>query len=96
MHELFAKLYLSLICDFAYFVLCQKKDDTQKILFKKDQIVFSLQTLIEATGGFSSNNKIGEVGFGSVYKVCIYVFYLTSDMVKLPSYSYYHSYAYVI
>eukprot|EP00253_Pinus_taeda_P005395 PITA_05395 len=32
------------------------------------QIVFSLDTLTEATGGFDENNRLGEGGFGAVYK----------------------------
>lgn len=32
--------------------------------------LFPLETLAEATGGFSDSNKLGEGGFGHVYKVC--------------------------
>ena len=32
---------------------------------------FSLATIIDATNNFSSNNKLGEGGFGPVYKVTL-------------------------
>lgn len=34
-----------------------------------DLPLFDLQTIVIATSNFSSNNKIGQGGFGSVYKV---------------------------
>ena len=32
-------------------------------------VSFSLRSVLEATGSFSVENKLGEGGFGSVYKV---------------------------
>lgn len=34
-----------------------------------DLPLFDLQTIVKATSNFSLNNKIGQGGFGSVYKV---------------------------
>ncbi|XP_057859188.1 cysteine-rich receptor-like protein kinase 10 isoform X1 [Cryptomeria japonica] len=42
--------------------------DEETRLFKKEHIVFSLESLIEATGNFDNNNKLGEGGFAAVYK----------------------------
>ena len=39
---------------------------------KKDEMklpIFDLTTIFNATDNFVSSNKLGEVGFGSVYKV---------------------------
>ena len=36
-----------------------------------DLPLFNLQTISSATNNFSLNNKIGQGGFGSVYKVTI-------------------------
>ncbi|XP_059075972.1 cysteine-rich receptor-like protein kinase 15 isoform X2 [Cryptomeria japonica] len=44
------------------------KHNEERRLFTKEQIAFSLETLIEATQDFSDNNKLGEGGFGPVYK----------------------------
>jgi len=38
-----------------------------------ESLSFDLTTLILATGNFSEENKLGEGGFGSVYKVTICV-----------------------
>jgi len=35
--------------------------------------LFDLPTISTATNGFSENNKIGEGGFGTVYKVIQYL-----------------------
>ncbi|GLJ22106.1 hypothetical protein SUGI_0414720 [Cryptomeria japonica] len=49
-------------------IVTQDEDPPETELFKKEQIVFTLETLIEATGDFDDNNKLGEGGFGTVYK----------------------------
>lgn len=41
-------------------------DETESTV---DVKVYSLNTIISATENFSSANKVGEGGFGSVYKV---------------------------
>ncbi|GLJ22415.1 hypothetical protein SUGI_0421930 [Cryptomeria japonica] len=46
----------------------ENEDVLQRRLFKKEQISFTLETLIEATEDFNDNNKLGEGGFGPVYK----------------------------
>ncbi|XP_059075965.1 cysteine-rich receptor-like protein kinase 10 isoform X2 [Cryptomeria japonica] len=45
-----------------------EKKNEERRLFTKEQIAFSLEILIEATEDFSDNNKLGEGGFGPVYK----------------------------
>ena len=35
--------------------------------------IFDLGTIAAATDGFSINNKLGEGGFGPVYKVALYM-----------------------
>ncbi|GLJ22495.1 hypothetical protein SUGI_0423560 [Cryptomeria japonica] len=45
-----------------------EKQSGETRLFTKEQIAFSLETLIEATKHFSQCNKLGEGGFGPVYK----------------------------
>jgi hypothetical protein len=39
--------------------------------------VFDFQQLLEATNYFSDENKLGEGGFGAVYKVKQYVFLIS-------------------
>ncbi|XP_059075288.1 G-type lectin S-receptor-like serine/threonine-protein kinase At1g61500 [Cryptomeria japonica] len=45
-----------------------EKHSGERRLFTKKQIAFSLEILIEATKHFSHSNKLGEGGFGPVYK----------------------------
>ncbi|KAG6525781.1 hypothetical protein ZIOFF_015751 [Zingiber officinale] len=62
---------ISLACA-AYFVLRKKKRGTQlpQIAEKEDLELplFDLSTIRDATNGFSMDNKLGEGGFGPVYK----------------------------
>jgi hypothetical protein len=45
----------------------QTDEDT---LISQDRItVFKMETLLAATGNFHDDNKLGDGGFGSVYKV---------------------------
>lgn len=44
-----------------------RREDASGSLFNP-QILYTLDTLTEATGNFDENNKLGEGGFGSVYK----------------------------
>ena len=37
---------------------------------------FQMHTIRTATNNFSSSNKLGQGGFGPVYKVCDILFYL--------------------
>ncbi|PHT87237.1 hypothetical protein T459_09343 [Capsicum annuum] len=57
------------------YILKKKK---RKMSFKDDLdlLLFSLSTLNKATPNFSVKNKIGEGGFGSVYKVTFYMLIL--------------------
>jgi len=62
---LMAMILLSLI------FLLHKRKKKKKLLLKEDFALqmFQLSTLTRATNNFSLNNKIGEGGFGAVYKV---------------------------
>eukprot|EP00253_Pinus_taeda_P033217 PITA_33217 len=44
------------------------ENDPEWTLQNRDQIVFTLEALIEATDNFHENKKLGEGGFGPVYK----------------------------
>ncbi len=44
-------------------------------------MIFHLPTLQEATENFSENNKLGEGGFGSVYKVSYMHEKIASDVI---------------
>eukprot|EP00253_Pinus_taeda_P011959 PITA_11959 len=43
-------------------------NDPESTLLKQEQIVFTLEALAEATDNFDENKKLGEGGFGPVYK----------------------------
>jgi len=45
-----------------------RENDPESTLLKPEQILFTLETLIEATDNFDENKKLGEGGFGPVYK----------------------------
>jgi hypothetical protein len=47
-------------------------NNVEKHLEDLDLPLFDLQTITSATKNFSLNNKIGQGGFGSVYKVTEY------------------------
>jgi hypothetical protein len=38
------------------------------------KILFTLKTLIKTTNNFHKINKLGEEGFGLVYKICMFTF----------------------
>lgn len=44
--------------------------------------MFTLDTLIEATGNFHEDNKLGEGGFGTVYKVCMHKLYRVCNLCR--------------
>ena len=46
----------------------QNEEDVQRIA-AREQKVFSYETLVSATKNFNSHHKLGEGGFGPVYKV---------------------------
>ena len=48
------------------------ENDQESTLLKQEQILFTLEALTEATDNFDENKKLGEGGFGPVYKVCMY------------------------
>ena len=53
-------------------------DDLEDKLIKGDVLtVFSYSSIIVATNGFSSENKLGQGGFGPVFKVTIVLVLLT-------------------
>ena len=47
----------------------QVEEDT--LISQNGQFVFTMEALIAATGNFHDNNKLGEGGFGAVYKVTL-------------------------
>jgi hypothetical protein len=47
-------------------ILAEKEDEDGRCL---DLPFFNLSTIIDATNDFSNDNKLGEGGFGPVYKV---------------------------
>lgn len=47
----------------------EEEEDINEIT-AHEQKQFPLETLVAATQGFHSKNKLGEGGFGPVYKVC--------------------------
>jgi hypothetical protein len=49
--------------------LAEKKDEDEQDF---ELPFFNLSTIIDATNDFSDDNKLGEGGFGPVYKVNIY------------------------
>lgn len=48
-----------------------KKKEMDETGTSADLVVFDLKTIVSATDNFSSANKLGEGGFGSVYKVIL-------------------------
>lgn len=44
---------------------CNEMDGSEQV----DVLIFDLSTIISSTDDFSNGNKLGEGGFGSVYKV---------------------------
>nr|GME17689.1 G-type lectin S-receptor-like serine/threonine-protein kinase At4g27290 [Ipomoea batatas] len=46
----------------------KKKEINLKLKWEEDQILFEVSTITRATNNFSLNNKIGEGGYGPVYK----------------------------
>ena len=55
---------------FSDIILYCKDHHEESTLFSHDgQIVFTMETLLIATKNFDDENKLGEGGFGPVYKV---------------------------
>jgi len=50
-----------------------------------DLPMFDLTTLVNATGNFSEDNKLGEGGFGAVYKVTILIFWNSKSARTYPN-----------
>nr|GMD94677.1 G-type lectin S-receptor-like serine/threonine-protein kinase At4g27290 [Ipomoea batatas] len=46
----------------------KKKEIISKLKWEEDQMLFEVSTITRATNNFSLNNKIGEGGYGPVYK----------------------------
>ena len=44
-------------------------DGEDTLISEDHQIVFTMETLLAATDNFHDDNKLGEGGFGPVYKV---------------------------
>jgi len=49
----------------------ERNEQKKKGKTSDDMYIFNFQTILEATANFSSTNKIGEGGFGPVYKVIL-------------------------
>jgi hypothetical protein len=55
---------------FLYFYCIVNKQAEEDTVINEDrQIVFTMETLLAATENFHDDNKLGEGGFGPVYKV---------------------------
>ena len=52
-------------------------DDSGEMLY------FDLSTILSATNNFSDENKLGEGGFGPVYKVKIYKYFLSYAIFEI-------------
>jgi hypothetical protein len=48
-----------------------------------DALVFDLSSIVAATDNFSPTNKLGEGGFGSVFKVQLQFFYDIVDILNI-------------
>lgn len=58
-----------------------RESDPESTLLKQTQTLFTVEDLIEATDNFDENKKLGEGGFGPVYKVCMYLLlFLTHEI----------------
>ena len=61
------------------FVYTEVQENYPKLtLLKHEQMLFTLEALIEATNNFAEKKKLGERGFCPEYKVCIYLLLLLS------------------
>lgn len=58
---------------FNYDLLDEQGDEMEKIA-AQEQKVFAFETLVSATKDFHPDNKLGQGGFGPVFKVISFVF----------------------
>lgn len=63
------KLPFSLTTASTYLEDSSARTDLGESRINSDLPIFELRTIAAATNNFSFNNKLGEGGFGSVYKV---------------------------
>jgi len=61
------------LVQFDFLTLSNFLDRSERYVDDLDLPLFDLPTISTATNGFSENNKIGEGGFGTVYKVIQYL-----------------------
>jgi hypothetical protein len=65
---MFFNVFLMMLC--GVWLEGNSEDDIQNIA-TQEQRTFSYETLVAATNNFNVHNKLGEGGFGPVYKVHI-------------------------
>jgi hypothetical protein len=58
-------IFSNVVCNFCYI----DNGNVDEVINEDPQVVFTMETLLAATGNFHDDNKLGEGGFGPVYKV---------------------------
>lgn len=59
---------------FFYYDLLDEQGDEMEKIAAQEQKVFAFETLVSATKDFHPDNKLGQGGFGPVFKVIFCVF----------------------
>ena len=52
-----------------FLFVCVGENDISSV----ESLQFDFSSIVAATNNFSDDNKLGEGGFGQVYKVCMYI-----------------------
>ncbi|OAY26011.1 putative receptor-like protein kinase At4g00960 [Manihot esculenta] len=65
---IFFAALVGLACSFFYYRSCKKKTKNLEEISSTECLKFNFETIRLATNDFSDNNKLGQGGFGAVYK----------------------------